>query len=138
MTNKEAGVVWEYKFFSRVLDLGHKLYIPAGDNLATDCVIAKRGDGGLVRVQVKGTTRINKKLSGLPRYQIIAGSGSKSKTPIDCSEVDLLSVYIAPEDTWYLIPCPALNGKKSLWFYPNSADSKARFEQYKEAWDILS
>ena len=134
-SNKALGTIWEYQFFTKALELGHGLYVPAGDNLPVDCVIGS--NGGLKRVQIKGTARNQKDNAGFGRYKIIAGTGQSSKKPIDCNEVDIIAVYLNNADTWYIVPCEELNGKVALWFYPDNPDSKAKYEKYKEAWDLL-
>jgi hypothetical protein len=134
-SNKSLGTLWEYQFFTKALDLGLGLYIPAGDNLPVDCVLSSNGN--LKRVQIKGTTKNHEDGQGFGRYKIIAGTGQSSKKPLDCREVDILAVYLKAADTWYIVPCNALDGKVSLWFYPDNPDSKAKYEKYKEAWDLI-
>lgn len=134
-SNKSLGTIWEYKFFAKALEFGHGVYIPAGDNLPVDCILSS--EGSLKRVQIKGTTKNQEDSKGFGRYKIIAGTGQSSKKPIDCREVDILAVYLKNADLWYIIPCKALNGKVSLWFYPDNPESTAKFEKYKEAWDLI-
>ena len=133
MNNKSVGTAWEYEFFARILDLGYDLFIPAGDNLPQDCIVGNSA-GKLFKVQIKGTTRTCPDKRNTPRYKICAGSGAKSKVPIDCTKVDLLAVYIAPKNLWYLIPCLELNGSVGCWFYPDKEDSQARLECFKDNW----
>lgn len=137
MNNKSKGTAWEYKFFSSILDQELDLFIPAGDNLPMDCVVGNSA-GKLFKVQVKGTTRDCKshKLQ-YPRYKIVAGTGTGSKTPIDCTKVDVLAVYIAPMDLWYIVPCLALDGKVGLWFYPGKTDSTGKHEKFRNNWDFF-
>lgn len=133
MGNKSLGTVSEYNFFSKVLELGYDLFIPAGDYLPQDCVVGNSA-GKLFKVQIKGTYITN---SGNWRYKITAASGSSNKIAIDCTKVDLLAVHVAPHEAWYLIPCLELEGQKSCWFYPNNPDSKGQFESYRENWDYF-
>ena len=136
MNNKKVGTAWEYEFFARILDLGYDLFIPAGDNLPQDCIVGNSA-GKLFKVQIKGTTRAYPDKRSTPRYKICAGTGAKSKTPIDCTKVDLLAVYIASRDVWYLIPCLELTETVGCWFYPDNEDSKARFEIYRDNWSYF-
>jgi hypothetical protein len=136
VNNKKVGTAWEYEFFARILDLGYDLFIPAGDNLPQDCIVGNSA-GKLFKVQIKGTTRAYPDKRNTPRYKICAGSGAKSKTPIDCTKVDLLAVYIASRDVWYLIPCLELTETVGCWFYPDNEDSKARFEIYRDNWSYF-
>ncbi len=134
-SNKAIGTLWEYQFFTKALELGHGVYIPAGDNLPVDCVVG--ANGLLKRVQIKGTRRVQQDKKGFGRYKIIAGTGQSSKKPIDCDEVDIVAVYLSGADTWYIIPCEELGGKVSLWFYPDNLESKAKYEKYREAWGLI-
>ena len=59
------------------------------------------------------------------------------KTPIDCTKVDIVAAYVEPEDTMYIIPCMELENIKSLWLYAHNPDSKGKFEQYIDRWDLF-
>lgn len=136
MDNKKKGSVWEYGFFAEAMKRGYDVFIPAGDHLPIDCVV-QNSAGQLLKVQVKGTTRNCPDKRNFARYKVLAGTGSSSKSPLDCTKVDILAVYVACLDVWYIIPCMALDGKVGLWFYPDNQKSKAKYETYKEAWDCL-
>ena len=118
MANKTAGTVYEFKFFSKILEKGYDLFLPAGDNLPIDCIV-QNGAGKLYKVQVKGTASENREggRTGKKRYKVLAATGQSSKTSIDCTKVDILAAYVEPVDTWYIIPCLEI-GAKSVWFYP--------------------
>lgn len=134
--NKRSGTMYEFRFFSRILDQGYDLFIPAGDDLPVDCVV-QNGAGKLFRVQIKGTGRAETKKRKDPRYKVLAGTGSGSKMSIDCTKVDILCAYVEPVDTWYIIPCLELNNTLSVWFYPHSGNSNAYTEQFRENWDLF-
>ncbi len=134
--NKTAGTAWEYDFVAQALSKGFDVYMPCGE-LPVDCMVVNSA-GMIYRVQCKGTAHNNKTKSGnSDRYKIIAGTGSSSKTPIDCTKVDIVACYIAPEKTWYLIPCLAMDGHLSMWFYPTQAGSKSKYARYKEDWSVF-
>ena len=139
MANKSRGTVYEYKFFTRALDLGYDVFIPAGDNLPIDCIV-QNGAGKLYKVQIKGTASENRE-SGRNarsrRYKVLAATGQSSKMSIDCTKVDILAAYVEPVDKWYIIPCLELSGTKSVWFYPHHEDSKSKSAQYLECWDLF-
>ena len=138
MANKAGGTVYEYKFFSKILELGYDLFTPAGDNLPIDCIV-QNGAGKLYKVQVKGTASENREgghRTGKKRYKVLAATGQSSKMSIDCTKVDILAAYVEPVDTWYIIPCLEISAK-SVWFYPHIENSKAMTERYKEQWDLF-
>tara|TARA_R110002012_G_scaffold320756_1_gene545410 strand:+ start:203 stop:625 length:423 start_codon:yes stop_codon:yes gene_type:complete len=135
--NKRPGAVYEYQFFAKAMALGLEIFIPAGDYLPQDCHVVNE-KGKVFRVQVKGTRApvgegIYKKK---PRFRLSTGSGVRSKESIKCENVDILAGYVAPLDTFYIIPCDKLTGV-STWVYPNDPADKHRFEKYRENWDAF-
>ena len=134
--NKRHGTMYEFRFFSRILDQGYDLFIPAGDDLPVDCVV-QNGAGKLFKVQIKGTGRAETKKRKDPRYKVLAGTGSGSKSSIDCTKVDVLCAYVCPVDAWYIIPCVELNNSLSVWFYPHSGKTSAHTEKFRENWDLF-
>jgi hypothetical protein len=43
-----------------------------------------------------------------------------------------------PEDVWYVIPIDAIQGRRSLYFYPNGSQrGLAMYEEYREAWWLM-
>jgi len=50
---------------------------------------------------------------------------------------DFLAAYAAVDDTWYIIPEAAIEGKTSVTLYPKNKPAHAKFEEYKEAWHLL-
>jgi hypothetical protein len=137
MANKTAGTMYEYKFFSKILEKGYDLFIPAGDNLPIDCIV-QNGAGKLYKVQIKGTASENREggRTGKKRYKVLAATGQSSKTSIDCTKVDILAAYVEPVNTWYIIPCLEI-GAKSVWFYPHIENSRSMTERFKEEWDLF-
>jgi hypothetical protein len=137
--NKRPGAVYEYQFFAKAMELGLEIFIPAGDHLPQDCHVVNE-KGKVFRVQVKGTRApvgdgIYEKM---PRFRLSTGSGQSNKASIKCEDVDILAGYVAPLDTFYIIPCDKLTGV-STWVYPNDPESpdKHRFEKYRENWDAF-
>lgn len=136
--NKRAGVLYEYEFFTRALKQSLEVFIPAGDHLPVDCLVVN-SDEKIFRVQIKGTSKKYKDYGdqkrNYDRYKVSAGTGQRSKNPIDCIKVDILAVYIEPEDLFYIVPCESLGGTIGPWFYPTLTDTKAKYEVYKENWE---
>lgn len=138
MANKTAGTIYEYKFFSKILEKGYDLFLPAGDNLPIDCIV-QNGAGKLYKVQIKGTASVNReggRNANSKRFKVLAATGQSSKMSMDCTKVDILAAYVQPVDTWYIIPCLEI-GAKSIWFYPYQENSKSMSERFKEQWDLF-
>ena len=91
----------------------------------------------MYKVQVKGTHTTVIENSGSRRFKIQPVQGRLDKTPIDCTKVDILVAYIEPEDAYYIIPCLEIERVKSLWFYSHNPKSKAKFEKYRNRWDLF-
>lgn len=133
--SKTKGTAWEFKFFSQVLERGYDLFLPAGEDTPVDCHVCNSA-GTIYRVQIKGTGGMSKEGTQASRYKISAATTTR-KEPIDCTKVDVLVVYVAPENAWYLIPCVKLGQSVSAWFYPHIEGSKGQYEKFREDWDIF-
>jgi hypothetical protein len=57
--------------------------------------------------------------------------------PYTEEEIDLLTVYLVPEDTWYLLPVAALHGRVRLTLYSKDHGKPGPEAEYKEAWETL-
>lgn len=135
--SKALGTAWEYEFYARALEKGLDVFIPAGDGLPVDCHVVNSA-GTIYRVQCKGTGVNNKTDEDYhDRFKIIAATGNNSKTPIDCTKVDIVACYLAPIKIWYFVPCLELEGSVSMWFFPSKSDSKSRYARFKENWDVF-
>ena len=135
---RRKGYIWEQVFFTEALKHGLEVFTPLGDYLPQDCIVVNSA-GKKFNVQIKGSSAIKicKKNKGMGRYQVNCTSGSGNITPVDCTKVDVVSVYCADIDLWYLIPCMALDGATVIGLYPHNPDSKAKHEKYKDNWDIF-
>jgi len=131
--NKRAGVLYEYEFFTRALRNNLEVFTPAGDHLPIDCMVVN-GAGRVFRVQVKGTGSGHQHMRKAKRFKVTAATGREQKTRIDCTKVDILAVYIEPHDLFYIIPCLELDCI-GPWFYPETENSRGKYETYKENWE---
>ncbi len=52
-------------------------------------------------------------------------------------DIDVLAAHIVPLDVWYVVPVGALAQGTSLRLYPDDGCKTARFEKYREAWDLF-
>jgi len=53
-------------------------------------------------------------------------------------EIDVIVVYLVPENAWYVIPIEAIGKRGWLYFHPNGGRRGVRqYEQYREAWHLM-
>ena len=121
---KRTGELAELLFTYKVARMGFRTLRPDGDTAAYDLVV----DTGsrLLRVQVKSISSRYRR-----SYHVHPVRGAR-KRPYRRGELDLLAVYIAPEDVWYLLPPATFIGRQTLWFARSSP-----LRRYREAWQML-
>lgn len=136
---KQSGTLYEQAFILRCMRQGLHPHPSVGDYLPHDMIVQNVA-GRMIRVQVKGTDalhRRNTKMGKLGRYRITAMSGNKANNrPIDCQLVDVLSIYVNQHDCFYNIPCTELTSG-CIWIAPHNADSRGKYERFKENWDVF-
>jgi PD-(D/E)XK endonuclease len=129
---KRTGELAEAAFVVKTAGLGFAVSKPWGDSERYDFIL----DAGhrTFRVQIKCTESLN--ANGYQVQSTYTDRNQKGHyTPDD---IDVLVAYILPLDLWYIVPSNALPASASLRFYPEGNISRrARFEQYREAWDFF-
>ena len=135
---KRRGNLYEQVFFTEALSRNLEVFTPLGDYLPQDCLVMNQA-GKIFKVQIKGTKDIqfDRANGGMGRYMITTSTGSCKKETIDCTKVDILAAYIESIPTWYLIPCLEINQCVRISLYAHNPKSKAKHEQFREAWDIF-
>jgi hypothetical protein len=104
---------------------------PWGDCQPFDYLVYCKRSRRAYRLQVKSCT------------QRIRGRGFAVSTKrslgraYSARHIDFVAAYLAPEDAWYIIPIHALAGRKSIYLYPRNPHSRAMFNKYREAWQLL-
>lgn len=133
---KAQGELTEIRFMLHALELGLTVSKPWGDNAKYDFII----DSGtkLHRIQVKSTQAFDSANAGTGRYTIGSRSGSARTQAYLASDIDYLVAYVIPCLTWYVIPVSALGGRLTLKLYPHRDGSIGQFEQYRDAWVLLT
>ena len=131
-TPKRSGAATEARFVSEVLRRGFDVLDTVGDYLPFDCLVSNRS-GRFTRVQVKGSSYRAPKQQ---HFKVVAATGSATKAPIDPEQVDVLAAYVVPADAWYLIPVDRL-ASISLHFSPLNPESKAKYEVWRDAWNVF-
>jgi hypothetical protein len=99
---------------------------PFGDPPGFDFLVHHNGKQ-IVRVQVKTTT--------WKRGDWYSCTLKTCRKPYKKDSFDFVAAYLAPEDTWYILPEKLIRGMVSLGLNPKSSGSK--YDRYKEAWHLL-
>jgi len=130
---KRTGELSEAAFLLKAETLGLHIAKPWGDSERYDFIL----DNGrrLWRVQLKSTEVLRARGYDVQPTYSIYGIGKIAYTAAD---IDILAVHIPPLDAWYVIPVEAFTPKKSLRLYPDIPSKRPRWEQYREAWHLLS
>jgi hypothetical protein len=134
---KRRGELVEVAFLHKAVSLGFGAAKPYGDCESYDFILDARQSFGprLWRVQVKSSGTMYK-----GAYHIMAAHFTKKSTK-ECytpSQIDFLVAYIIPEATWYVLPVHAFTPRMFLSFFPHNPESRGRYEQYREAWNLMS
>ncbi len=130
---KRTGELSEAAFLLKAETLGLHLAKPWGDSERYDFVL----DTGsrLWRVQLKCTQVLRARGYDVqPTYSIYG----KGKIAYTADDIDVLAAYILPLGIWYILPVEVFTPNKSLRFYPDIPCKRARWEQYREAWHLLT
>ena len=130
LNTKRTGELAEAAFLHKAVGLG--VTKPWGDSERYDFVL----DSGtrLWRVQIKCTAV---ERAGGYHIQPIHFVYGKNKVVYTGDEIDVLAAHVVPLDVWYVVPVGALAAGMSLRLYPNDGCKAARFEKYREGWDLF-
>ena len=127
----KIGDISEARFISDALSKGFIISKPFGNSDKYDFIL----DSGkiLYKVQVKTANFYDDKKR---RYVCSAVSGrfGKSKLYSD-KEVDIVAIWVPSTIYWYIIPTKNID-VKTLSVYPHY-ESKAKYEKFKNAWELL-
>ena len=131
---KRRGELVEIIFTLRASAMGLPVSKPLSDTEPYDVVV--RSGNRLLRIQVKSS------FSNHPRGNVISlarGRDVPGHRGYTSDEIDFLVAYIVPHDAWYIIPVAALGQTKSVRLFPTGTRKKGpnRFEQFREAWELL-
>jgi PD-(D/E)XK endonuclease len=128
LDGKHRGELAELAFMRTAANLGFGVAKPWGDSDRYDVVV--RVGRVFWRVQVKSV------LVPLPsRVSYRVKTTGRDHLKYSSDEIDFLAAYIFAKDTWYVFPAAVVEDRESLCVRPGSP--KCRFEQYREAWDLM-
>jgi hypothetical protein len=131
---KRMGEASQAAFLLKATTLGFGVAVPWGDSEKYDFVVWAGGGGRMLRVQVKMTGRLHRRGYEVQPVYTTRGDGKKRYTE---REIDVVAAHVRPVDVWYLLPIGVLGRAKSLRFYPDIRSREPRWEEYREAWDVL-
>jgi hypothetical protein len=134
---KRLGEIAQAAFLLKAQSLGFGLAVPWGDSEKWDFIVWAGPSGGLLRVQVKATGRLN---GGGYDVQPVYTSRDGRKRWYTKEDIDVLAAHVAIKnggDAWYLLPVEAVAGVKSLRLFPGLRGKNPRWEGYREAWEWL-
>ena len=100
---KRLGYIYEQAFFTEALRHGLEVFVPLGDHLPVDCIVVNSA-GKKFNVQIKGSPKASpvEKNNGCKRYKFSTTTGRAVKHPLDCTKVDVVGIFCADIETWYL------------------------------------
>jgi len=129
---KRIGELSEAAFLLKAESLGFRVSKPWGDSERYDFVL----DSGprLWRVQLKCTEALHARGYDVQPIYAVYGKG---KVVYSSDDIDVLVAHVVPCEAWYILPVDAFAPSKSLRLYPDIKFPRARWEKYREAWDLL-
>lgn len=129
---KRTGEMSEAAFLLKAQSLGFRVAKPWGDSERYDFILDS--GGRLWRVQLKCTEVVHAR-----GYEVqpIYGVYGKGKSGYTADEIDVLVVHIGPLNVWYVLPVEVLEFCRNLRFYPDIECKCARWESYREAWELM-
>jgi len=131
--NTDLGILSEAKFVYEAYRHGLTVLQPTTHCTPYDFVV-DTGEN-LWKVQVKSTATLQNVGNKKNVYRVLPRHG-REHTKYE-GGFDFLACYVAPEDTWYLIPFSHINGG-SICLYPHRSTGKeTMYEVYKENWKIF-
>jgi hypothetical protein len=131
--SNRKGLMAELIFVVKAISMGFAVSKPYGDGEPYDLVV--EANGRFLRIQVKSvftTARWG--------YSIIAVRGRRRPVvQYSAREIDFIAAYVVPHDAWYIVPLFEVASCTQILVYPEGTKRSggARFEKYREAWDLL-
>lgn len=131
------GEVGELAFILKATSLGLTPSRPYGARLPYDFLL----DCGrrVLRIQVKSVFTSRRGYHN--RFHIsVCQHNRTGSVAYNTDEVDFIAAYVAPFNTWYVIPVKVLQGRTVIYVYPDGKRRKnaGLYETYREAWRLLA
>jgi PD-(D/E)XK endonuclease len=129
VTAKRLGERAEAAFLAKASGLGFGVAKPWADSDRYDFILD--AGGRLKKVQVKSSYRAGRDGG----YSVRTFGHSLGAYKED--EIDVLVVYVAPEEAWYVFPAEVFRGRRSVNLYPGSKRRRSKFEEWREGWWVM-
>ena len=123
--NKKRGEWAESVFAARAAEHGLAVSKPSGDSESFDFVVGHPGK--FVGVQVKCT------IARQPNAKGYICNLKSNNAKYRAGSFDFVAAYAILEDTWYIIPEPAIRGMSAI----SLCSTMPKYEKYREAWRLL-
>lgn len=126
---KDKGEWGEVAFRAKALALGLRVATPSGENQPYDLIVTNTF-GKLLRVQIK---------TGWCTHH--------GSYPIRCmrhnraygkNDMEVVAIYIAPHDAWYVMPPSAIPPGGFPKFYPHKPGHAGRNEKWRNRWSLIT
>ena len=130
-TPKQLGEIAEAEFIAKAVGLWFIVAKPWGDSESYDYIVNPKRSFIFWRVQVKSAHTIG--ADGGCSFRA-HDHNQKSYT---AENIDALVAYARPMNAWYVMPVRVVEDLKSLMLYPESRGKRSRFEEWREAWEVL-
>ena len=130
------GEVGELAFILKATSLGLTPSRPYGDRLPYDFLLDC--GGRVLRIQVKSVFISRRGYQN--RFSVgVCQQTRRGSVAYNTNEIDFIVAYVAPFNTWYVIPVKVLLGRKVIYVYPATKPRKnaGLYEPYREAWHLL-
>lgn len=134
---KLQGELVELAFLHKAVSLGFAVAKPYGDSERYDFILDHRESPvrRLWRVQVKSTAIIHQ---GAYRIWVSHSLTRDSRSTYTSGQIDFIVAHVLPELAWYVFPIRIIGSRTCLKLFPHHRPSRSRYEQYRDAWDLIS
>ncbi|MDD3039565.1 group I intron-associated PD-(D/E)XK endonuclease [Bacteroides sp.] len=126
---RTLGGFAELQAMKVLISKGFLVSRPIVDNYPYDLICDWHGE--LKRIQVKATASISE--NRRRKFESVNGC---NRTLYARGSIDYFLCYVVDLDIWYVIPASMVTSKK-ITVYPDAEESNAKFEIYKERWELL-
>ena len=129
--SSRQGDLGEVAFLHKATELGFMVAQPYGSGYPFDFIV--QGGQALWRLQVKAAVHVR---HGLYVVSIYRHLSRRRRAYREC-DVDFVTVYIIPEETWYILPVREVANRVTLLFRPKGYHRPDIYAHYREAWHLL-
>jgi len=125
---QRIGAIAESKFTTACLERNFEPHLPTTPMPWDFIVTCPRG---MLKVQIKATS--TRATPAKNCYSCLTSVGCKGKDYMS-DDIDVVGIYVAPIDTWWMIPRELITSK-SVKLNP-APDSTSKYKKYQENWSV--